>query len=141
MHNMDPPLRVLRAFRPTVAWAMVVAVLLTSIHCARHAAESFAVATRMVESHGPNGPQREAPTPCEQESGCLCRGAVLAKSVELPCLLGAGKWIRELALTLAPDFSIVIATIATTASGNAGFDDPPSISGRALRAWVNSLQC
>ena len=138
---MGRRLHILRTLRPTVAWAMVVSVLLTSIHCTLHAAESVVPAAQSLTSHTPDGPLREAPMPCEQESGCLCRGAILAKSVEPPCIFGAGDWIRKLAITSAPQFSIVTSAIVASAGTKLGIDGPPSISGRALRAWVSSLQC
>lgn len=117
---------------------MVVAVLLTLVHCTIHAAESFAA--QATESHAPDGPAEEAPVPCEQESGCLCRGAVLARAVELPHLLDAGEWTRDFACVAAPN-PVLVTSVIGAASTKSGIDGPPPISGKALRAWVSSLLC
>lgn len=114
-------------------------MLFTSLHCTLHAAE--AAVAQPSECHATEVPHRKAPAPCEHESGCLCRGAIVAKSVDVPCIFAAGEWIHDLAFSSAPHFLIPASTIVATASLKPGGDSPPAISGRALRAWVGSLQC
>jgi hypothetical protein len=107
-------------------------VLIANWHCQAGAAEVVRVmASRHVNADGsPAQPIHVPPGTCENESGCMCRGATLAVSVD--------------AAQLTPQFSDLLAVPANETAGepalspqSASYADlfrSSSISGRMLRA-------
>ena len=75
---------------------------------------------------------------CENESGCICRGATLADGVDLTFLQPL-----PIQLWLADACEFPIATVAPEIAAESGFLDdrccPPPLSGRILRAHLSSL--
>jgi hypothetical protein len=74
---------------------------------------------------------------CDQEYGCICRGATLVHA------LGVIDWQPQVAELLPVDVVCVTAGIVELESAASRFDDeqklPPPLSGRQLRALYASL--
>jgi hypothetical protein len=116
-------------------------VVAASLHCAwewQAALKQMAAATAHSQARLPLPIGWPIPG-CENESGCICRGATLAQAVDTADLRGiASDWLRTTA-----DLAIVIQP--RDAIGN-GLSPPrdllcfaPPISGRQLRALYGSL--
>jgi hypothetical protein len=118
--------------RSLLSPALSLLVLIANWHCQVGAAEVVQVmASRHVDADGsPALPINLPPGTCENESGCMCRGATLAVSVD--------------AASLAPQLSDLLAIPPNDAAGEPVLSpqsDPdadlfrsPAISGRMLRA-------
>ena len=116
-------------------------VVMASLHCAwewQAALKQMAAAT----AHSRAGLPLPIGWPhpgCENESGCMCRGATLAQAVDTADLQGAlGDWLRT-----TVDLAIMIHPRDATARGLSPPRDllcfAPPISGRQLRALYASL--
>jgi hypothetical protein len=112
--------------------ALSLLVLIANWHCQAGAAEVVQVmASRHINADGsPALPIHLPPGTCENESGCMCRGATLAVSVD--------------AAPLAPQLSDLLAIPPNNAAGepllspqsapDSDLFRSPAISGRMLRA-------
>lgn len=118
----------------TIAAALLVVIAL--LHCAGEP---------IFQSDSGNAASWSAPTGdtaphrgCENETGCICRGATLAHRVDLSDLQPvACDWLLATGLASQPGLATADATVEPGA-----FDDPsrlPPISGRMLRARYSSL--
>ncbi|HEX5103333.1 MAG TPA: hypothetical protein VFV87_05960 [Pirellulaceae bacterium] len=85
-------------------------------------------------SNGETAPHRG----CENESGCICRGATLAHGVDLAALQPV-----QMNLMLVESYTAQAGLVeADSAAAKGIFDDPcrlPPLSGRILRARHSSL--
>ena len=113
--------------------ALCLLVLIANWHCQTGAAEEVrTMASRRINAGGAPvpAPVNLPPGTCENESGCMCRGATLAVSVD--------------AAPLAPQLSDLLAVPPNDAAGEPAFSPQsapdadlfrsPTISGRMLRA-------
>jgi hypothetical protein len=116
-------------------------VVVASLHCAwewQAALKQMAAATAHSRAGLPMPIGWPLPG-CENESGCICRGATLAQAVDTADLRGAlGDW-----LWTAADLPVAIHPRDATGSGLSPPRDlfclAPPISGRQLRALYASL--
>lgn len=125
--------------------ASIIAVGLAGIlschfHCVVHGATGarlLGAALTAAEQGEPVPVNGETPR-TENESGCICKGAVLTGVAVVPALDLAG-WHAELSLPLAPAaVSDPMAALAPLLASHPP-DAPARISGRILRAWIASL--
>lgn len=127
--------------RSTLHVGSTLLVVVASLHCAwewQSALQQMASAT--IQSRAGLPMPIGWPVPgCENESGCMCRGATLAQSVDTVDLPGiAGDWLRAIA-----DRWVTIHPRDAAGSGllppRGLFRVAPPISGRLLRALYASL--
>ena len=113
--------------------ALSLLVLVANWHCAVGAVD---VVQRMSHSHHQPEPLQQ-PAGCENESGCMCRGATLIQSLDISDLAP-----RMMEVITQGDHAryadISILDSAVTAKNPAFFRSPP-LSGRILRAHLASL--
>ncbi|MCE9528557.1 MAG: hypothetical protein K8R36_21135 [Planctomycetales bacterium] len=123
--------------RPLLPAAFSLLVLVSNWHCQVGAAEVVRemVARQLNEDGSPARPINLPQGGCENESGCMCRGATLAVSVDL------APFAPELAEMLAvPTDGVAISReVPQTSPPDALFFRSPPLSGRILRAHLASF--
>ena len=110
----------------TLILAAAALIVSANLHCA--------LEWRAVLHHGPQGPIDHG---CENESGCICRGAVVAQPVDAACLAGDSiSYLLELPLLILDD-DFRAADRDWRLLGCHCLSPP--VSGRELRALYASL--
>ena len=111
---------------------MALLVLVANWHCQVGAAEVVQVmASRHVSADGsPALPINLPPGTCENESGCMCRGATLAVSVDAASLMPQ---LSDL-LAIPANEAAVESAFSPQSAPDADLFRSPPISGRMLRA-------
>ena len=123
---------VLASYRALLHSALAALVVVASLHCACEWQEGFeriALAATCRAAHEPL--PFMPPTGCDNESGCLCRGATQAQPLDVTHLqasqsdLLSWNWLPSTFAAIEPDRARSLRT-------DEGFSAPP-ISGRQLR--------
>ena len=131
--TLDSVNKHLANFRPLLPPALSLLVLVSNWHCQTGAAEEVRImATRRVDADGMPlpAPVNLPPGACENESGCMCRGATLAVNVDAaPLAPQLGELLAIPAYTMAAG-----PALSPQPASDAGLFRSPSISGRMLRA-------
>ena len=124
--------------RPFIVAVGLAAIVSCHFHClAHHAAGAGQLVQALTVAHGQPAPLSGDNPRCEDESSCICGGAVLTASAA--------------PLTIDVTFSQLVAmpvpmldvgapfVLVVPAAKFVACDDPFPISGRILRAWFASL--
>ena len=130
------------AARRPLTLALVLLVVAKLLHCtweeAREIEQHFRVVAIQQAGHAaPIEPKRHD---CDNESGCICRGATLAHAVDVAGFKGVETTKLPIDLGLAPAGCTLalVAACESRPSAERGFF-APLISGRQLRALYASL--
>jgi hypothetical protein len=75
-------------------------VLAAPWHCVAHAVDSLNWQVQSVSEDGglPSSPLDGPPPSCENESGCICRGATVANGIDLDAIIPSGEFFLPLVL-------------------------------------------
>jgi hypothetical protein len=122
--------RTLCSCRTSLTWGAIALLVAANLHCAFEwqAALHYSGAQLPIES-----PEHD----CENESGCICRGAIVAQAVVAGCLTSHSYW---LVLELPPSILESESLLPDRDAQFAGWHClSPPISGRKLRALYSSF--
>ena len=130
------------AARRPLTLALALLVVAKMLHCmweeAREIEQHFRVVA--IQQAGHSAPIEPKRHDCDNESGCICRGATVAQAVDVTDFRGLETARLPIDLGLAPA-GCTLALVAACESGpptEREFFAPP-ISGRQLRALYASL--
>jgi hypothetical protein len=135
--NLDVVINHISYLRPFLPAAFSLLVLVSNWHCQVGAAEVVvAMASRQVNADGsPARPINLPPGSCENESGCMCRGATLAVSLD-----GAQFAPHLVEILAVPnDEGAISPEVPQKSRPDALFFRSPPLSGRILRAHLASF--
>lgn len=135
--NLEVVIQYVSHLRPLLPAAFSLLVLVSNWHCQVGAAEVVvAMASRLANADGsPARPINLPPGGCENESGCMCRGATLAVGVDVA---GLAPQLEYLLAAPTDDF-VLAGVLAEKPALDAEFFRSPPLSGRILRAHLASF--
>jgi hypothetical protein len=126
-----------RRFRSALNVALALLVLAASVHCAWESHHAL-----LYSAAAANHRQTATPLPCslphgcDNESGCLCRGATQARAVDISHL--TAEQTSEV-LAFQQLIGLPIPSLHTSPPSGLPIDLAPPVSGRQLRALYASL--